>query len=237
MDVTTLKRDPTYIKSMLTVKGKKLIAKAPMEIHALEQLRNDDLVNLGEQKEVLGTFAIVCNGRYAVWAAPTMYPIGPHKVEVIEILDVKYFQFFFNKGDEVIQNMVSVKTAGFIFLAMKLYIFQGKIPWFYGIGDVTKFFSGSGYYAGLSVDETPELLSLLEALMTRVDTDDDVLLKNSGVPVNKWNERRLYIPLDNASYIQSTMGKIVGNYQEVGMRAAMISEPADGGLLEKIIRN
>lgn len=237
MDVSKLKRDPEYIKSMLTNKGGKLIAKAPMEIHALEALRNDDLVKLGEQKEVLGTFAIVCNGRYAVWSAPTMYEVGPYKVEVLDINDTKYLQFFFNKGDEVVQNMNTVKTEGFVFLAMKLYIFQGKIPWFFGIGDVTKFFSGSGYYAGLSIDETPELLSLLEALMTRLDTDDDVLLKNSGLPVSKWNERRLYIPLDNASYILSTMGKIVGNYQEVGMRAAMISEPADGGLLEKIIRS
>lgn len=237
MDVSKLKRDPKFIKSKISNKKGVITALADMEIHALESLRNDDLVNLGENKEVLGTFAIVCEGRYAVWAAPTMYSIDPYKVDVIEIDGSKILVFSFNKGDTLIKNLRTVKTAGFVFLIMKLYIFQGKLPWFFGVGDVTNFFSKCGKYAGLTIDETPELLSVLEALMTRLDTDDDVLLKNSNVPMKDWGKRRKYIPLDNASYIKSTMGKVVGNYQEVGMRSAMITDPSEAGLLEKVMRS
>ena len=236
MDISKLVRDADYVRSQLIVRKGKVIAKQKMQIHSLAVLANYELIVLGKKKEIFGSFAVVCNGRYMVWNAVTMYEIKALTSEVIDIEGVDHLVFTIEAGDTLIESLETIVNAGLVYKIFRMYIFQGKVPWFINIGDITKLFSTCGEYAGLGIDETPELINLLEALMTRVASDEYTLLKNSGLPAKEWEKNRAYIPLSNVAYMQSVMGKIVGNYQKDGMREALGATPSEPGILEKIMR-
>lgn len=237
MDVSKLKRNAKSVLKYIKQDGDRLIATAPMEIHILKALENKNLIVLKGKKEILGSFAVVAGDEYLVWSAATMYEIKSNTSRVEVINGQSYRVFSVEKGDVLINSLTTLKTSTLVYDVVALYLLQGKVPWFYGTGDVTRFLSTCKKYAGLSIDDTPEILEMFEAIMTRLDTDTDVFLKNAPLTPEERASRGVFIPLKNVNYMRSPMGKVLGNYQAEGMRSALMSPSTEPGIVEKITRS
>ena len=179
---------------------------------------------------------MIVGDEYIVWSAPTMYEIEPDTISKVVVDDVEYYEFFFKANSTIFTSLTTIRNSSIIYEIFNIYLFQGKAPWYFSVGDMVSILSTAGEYAGLEIDGTPEILEILEALSARLSSDLMVMIKDSKVDPKKYHEKVKFIPLNNVTYMQTIMGKLVGNYQSKGMLSALTTQPSKPGSVESLIR-
>lgn len=232
MDHSKLKRNGVALKEI----GDTLVVLKDTSLQVPAVFLDKELIVLGDRKYVPGTFALIQGDSYAVLSAMASYEINPRKTTKVVVDGQSYYEFTFLKGDVMIKDLNTIQNGDMVYEIFNVYKFQGKMPWYYGPGDITNLLSSSGKYADLDVDSTPEVMEILEAFMSRLDTDTNKMVKS----LQSWSEMRKrvrYVPLKNVAYLSNTMAMITGNYQSKGLLNTLTKTPNEVGTLEAIARS
>lgn len=227
-----MKRDGR-VRELVTEKKGGYITKEELIIEIPMMFEKHGLVVNGDHTSVVGSYALKCpkKGIYGVSNMPTLIEITPKELLVVEVEDVKYYNYVFPKGSTIFPSTNVVQRGGTLYSIMNLYLFHNNQPWFLTITDLFNLLNNSSYYAKINTDSTPEINELFIALAARVQGDLDTLYKN-GKPSAKLQ----WVSLADVTFLKSLFAKIVNNYQAKGTVSALLSKPNEPSAIERIAR-
>ena len=162
IDVSKLKRDKDYIKSILSIKNNVLTTKKDIAIFIPARYENKELLMPDVTISTLAVFGIVDMeaNKYAIMNIPTFINLTPFLTDISMIGEYKYMVLFFEKNDVVCENTNLVKKETFIFNIFNEFILNGSIPWFMNEQDIASLLDGAEKYAGSKVGRLPKSMEV-----------------------------------------------------------------------------
>ena len=126
MQVNHLIRDAAVIQKGLRQEANQLIAVNPCQMYIPDLYFNTGLgVDDGDLR-VTAIFALVSGNHYSVSRTCAMMPIQPSSTNVVEVNEVRYREYSFEKGDIVCTNLNLVRIATLVYRIFDLFISKGK---------------------------------------------------------------------------------------------------------------
>ena len=227
MDVSKLFRDPKRILSLLiTNKDDTVTTKERIRILAPTRYAERGLSVISSEVYVTGIYALLDDhGNYAISTVPAMQRITPDVINTVEINEVTYHEFIFNKGSTVIANTNLVVDDVYTYLIFDEFFSKGKVPCFINYIDLGNIFRLSTKYAGVSFSKSRDVLEIIASIVARdpdnlyqqyrhvIKSEKDVLAKP---PV--------FVPLDAIQFTATnTTTKLAGSYMSEGVVSALVN--------------
>ncbi len=226
METTDFVRDPIRVNRALAKVSNKLVAKEPVRIYIPVRYAEKNLAYIGGETYTLGIFMIATEDkRYAISLITAMVPIDPTNTLTVDFNGVKYYEFYFRKGANVINNLNLVKDKKLIYSIFNEIISSGKAPWYLGYNDFANILSSAGKHAGVNIGENHEAMELLTSHLARDPNDRS---KQFRLVVNSYedvkNIRPAMIPLRSIQYsVTDTVTKLAGSYFRPAVVSALVS--------------
>lgn len=172
MDYSSIKYNPTPVRSKYKVVGDKCVALAPLEVIFPERWIAKDLAELGEVVHLIGYFAVVDDkGNYGKMMIPSIIRTKPDRINKVNINGEGYMVLGYDKGSDLIVNMNVVKDDNLVYYIYSELLEKARIPYYFTYLDTSKFFNETVKYNGFSLGYDPAALEYLIAFMHR-DPDD-----------------------------------------------------------------
>ena len=192
---------------------------ATIEIH-IPTYFPKTLVKIEEQISIVGSFAIVANGKYAVFSALSMLDIVPKRYQV----DGDYHIFGFDANDLVVRSTNVLKNGGVVHPIIETYLFKGKVPWYMGYEDIASLLLRASEDTGLDVDISPPIIDLLVAAVATIKKDGSKVRHSALSREKLVRDLIAYTQMDSVFNVDNTLNKILGNHQSRGTLSALVDE-------------
>jgi len=235
-----LKRDPAKVKESIKEDGDSLIALAHCKVQIPERFTQIELGQIGVNTSTLGCLAIILDdGSYATMIVAGIVELDPYKTITTTINDVGYYEFYFDEGDSIINNLNIVKSDEVIYPMFKEFIFQGKVPWYMNYTDVCKLFDTAKEYANSNVGDSQETIEFIASIIGRSTIDKSKYLRTVIKSYSYIDNKNVaFVPLMSVLYsVKSTLNKLSGAYFSDGITSAIVSPSESSSDIERIVRS
>lgn len=226
MEVSKLVRNPKRIKECLLVKGDMVIANENVRIMFPVRYVEKHMAIISTEVYVLGVYAILDDkGNYAVSTVPSMQRLTPSLTNTVQINDVPYTEFVFNKGSTVIANTNLVVDDVSAYQIFDEFFSKGKVPWFIDYIDLGNIFKLSKKYAGVSFDNNRDVLELVTSIISRDPNNLYEQYRHSiKSSADLENKPPTYVSLDAIQFTATnTTAKLAGSYMSEGVVSALVN--------------
>ena len=236
---SSLKRDPEFIKGIIKTSGDCAIALEDFSIQIPERYLDKRLATIGDDKQVLGIFPIICGDRYAVNLVCAMMPIDPTSYSRIEVNSDGYYEFKFAKGSVCFPSLSLLKQDTLIYQIFDELLSKGNIPWYLDYNTLASIFDTAPDHANANVGRDREITELLISLMARDTTNRAVYYRQ--VIDDSSNVRKkppVFIAIKNVMFAPTnTLDKIAGSYMTTGLVSALVNPTDRVERIEKLLRS
>lgn len=225
MDIDKLVRDPAFIRSTRELlPDKRVITKTGCQIIIPCRYTQRKLAYIGADNFIVGIYAMIVDGRYALSTINAMINIDPSSTEKIKIKGDEYYLFTFDPGSTIYKSISLIKDDVLVYAIYDEIISKGYVPHFMGYNDMAKLFDTAKKHAGADIGTDKVVTELIVSMVAR-DTDN----KNSyyRTIAGETRKKPFFIPLRDVTYAATnTTNRIGGSYTEVGIVASM-NNPTD----------
>lgn len=239
MSNLSYRRDAEFVLSNLKeVPKNKLVASVPCHIHLPKRFLERGLASIGDAVYIHGTFAIIIKDRYAVSNVTAMIEICPSRILDAVVDDVDYFDFHFDAGDVVINDLNVIKRDTLIFTLLEELIIKANIPWYFSYEDLGRLFDFAKEYADSSVGDLLAINEFIISLISRVSSDRTLYYRTSINSIEDMKQQPpAFIPLTNVFFAPTnTTNKLAGNYFDDGIISSLITRTNETENLESLLR-
>lgn len=232
MDISGLKRNPDRVHSALKEVGDSLIAQTECRVYVPEHYMGTELGSMGNTIHMLGVFAIVVDGVYAVSKALSMVETTPASLNVVTIDGDKYMEFYYAPGDVVIANLNLVKITTLVFRAYSEFYAKGKVPWYLDYNDLCFLFDTSVLHGGANLGVPSSVIEMIAGSITRDSKDRMVHYRHTDQSADP-----TFIPLRSVAYgATNTTSKLLGAYFAEGVTSALVTQSTRNEPIEDLLR-
>lgn len=215
---------------LVTVRGCKIYA----PVRYLEK----NLAQLSPEKYVCGIVAIVVDDvHYGVLSVPAMIGIEPSVTNRVEFDGDEYFEFVFDPGSVVINNLNLVQTDTIPYRLYDEFLSNGRVPWYFDSEDLARIYETAKKHADANVGAQHEITELIVSLISRDPSDRTKYYRHSVTSKEDLVKRPpAFVPLKSVHYsATNTVNKLGGNYFDEGVRSAIISPASRVEAIESLI--
>ena len=239
MDFDLLKRNPAFILSHLkeTSVGC-VVTDVDTKIIIPKRFAERDLAILASDIYICGIYAIVIGDKYGVSLVNAMIHINPKIINTITIDNIDYYEFFFEKGSNVIESTTIIKKDTLVYYIFDEIISKCNIPCYLNYEDLGNIFDSALYYAGTGITNNKEVTELIVALISRDQFDKTKYYRETVKNPNYLiTNPPVYVGLNDVLLgVNSTMSKLLGAYFSDGILSSLVTKTEHAGRIESFLR-
>ncbi len=234
-----LKRDPKLVGAAVIRAGDTYVATQPLQVLFPERYAEHHLAQVGNEKFVLGVFAVILPGRaYAVQRAITQVQMAPANIRTIYVDDQPYTLFEFDPGNEVICNTNVVVDDTLPYYVSREMGEQGKIPAFLKHRDLALLFESTPRLCGVKQGSNEAVTSMMFSSVSRDPEDLTVAYANC---IDSWEQEDTkpfrVVPLSDVQYgTSNTTSKLMGANSDPALTSALVNESPTSEPIEELLR-
>jgi hypothetical protein len=240
MDISNLTRDAKSVLSALKeLPNNSVVTTKACKIQIPKRFASRNLAVIGIDIYIPGIYVLIMeDNKYAVSTITSQIKINPFKTLETTIEDVDYYEFYFEAGQVLFENINLVKKDTLFYYIFDEIITKANVPWFLEYEDLGKIFDYAAFYAGSNIGENPEVTELIISLTSR-----DAINKMNFYRHTVKNRSYLktnppeYVALNSVIYsASSTLNKIAGSYVSDGIVSALVDTTTEASKIEKLLR-
>lgn len=240
MDITKLIRSPINItKSLKEMKDNSLVTTDRLRIYIPVRFSERNLAKISSEIYICGICAIVNdNNQYGVLIVPSMIKITPTVINTIKVGEDSYYEFIFDKGSKVIENLDVLVNDTLAFFIFDEFFTKGRVPWYINYNDLGTIFDKSAKYANVNFNDKRVILELVASTIARNPADRYKTYRQSITKQEDVNNNPpKYIPLEAIQFTATnTVAKLAGAYMSDGVVSALVNPSEDVERIEKLLR-
>lgn len=225
---------------LVETKADQLVCKKDCKIQIPVRFTTRGLGYVGKSTYTLGCFPIILADtlEYGVLNANALVEINPFKTTIVTIEGVEYYEFTFEAGQVVINNLNVVCRSDMMFNILDELVIKGKVPWYIEYEDLGDIFSTAGVYAASRVGSNAEVIELIVSMMARTNKDRSKHIRHFMESYEDIRRQNVdFIPLISVYYaVNSTVNKLAGAYFNDGVTSALVNPTERVDKIEKILR-
>lgn len=241
MDVLKLTRDPKVIKANLkALPDGRVITLTGCHIHLPSEYVDKQLAFLsGKEKQILGIFAIVVDGHYAIWNTPNMYTIEPQDYTRYMHQETEYIDIYFPSGSTVFTTLDVIMMDSLAYEIYDLYADTSINPWFLDVFTRASLLDDTGYYLGATFGAKWSVVKLMWAFTARMSNDRTAYWRNNiKTQADALSVKPYYIPFKSVIYgPKTTTAKLSGANFDLGLNAGLVNPSEKSDDMEKLLRS
>lgn len=238
MNYGELIRNKDIVSNAIEIVGKRMIAKKDVKIVFPCRYEEAKLASIIDVVNVLGVFAIIHEGYYAVNKLLTRVSLTPTEINKVKYNDSDYYELVFTAGETITESTDVLKEGPIGYDIYNNFIALGKIPWYMGVDDVLRLFEDSLEDTGEAYGSTPTIFEMIACTIMRSQTNPRMYWRQSVLNQKDAVENPPdYISLKNVSLgAQNTTSKLVGAYFNEGLASALLYPSETENKVETILR-
>lgn len=239
MDITKLKRDPNLAETVQHFSGQKVLAKTDCQIVVPVRYESKQMLILGQMVLCVGVYGLVSQGKFCCDLTLAKMPLKPSSISVEKLEDDDdYYIFSFKKGDVMIDNIELVKEDTLVYRIFDDIHAKGNVPWYISPTALAKLFVTAQEHGNINLVSSNASFELIAATMTRIQKDLTKYFrhyaKSLDDPANPDYE---FVPLTSVAYgTTNTITRLLGNYRDEGVTAALVHPTETLEPVEKMLR-
>lgn len=209
--------DPST-KSKVSLLNNGVYATADTRVHVPVAFADKNLVTIGEKAIVIGLFNVIVGDTYFTVISPLTYTLPYTSFQLRTIDEVEYYEFFFRKGDLIIESLKVAKNALFTVELLLFIILRGQIPYYVTADTVLHIGENANKLGGINLDGNSALLELLTSLTQRSTRDTEVFYRHAPTDGVK------FVPLTDVSFgTFSNFSRLLNGYQSSAMITSIVN--------------
>lgn len=233
-------RNPQVVTDNLReISDGRLVTVNGCKIYIPARFLEKNLAQISPEKYICGICAIVVDDlHYGVLSVNSMIGIEPSSTNHVQFDGDEYFEFVFDKGAVVINNLNLVRTDTLTYRIYDEFISNGRVPWYMDYEDMARLFETALDYAGANVGRQHEITEMIVSLIARNEKDRSKYYRQTVKSKEDLaTDPPVFIPLKSGPYsATNTTNKLAGNYFEEGVRSAIISPSTRVENIENLLR-
>lgn len=221
-----MKRDAKYIQfNLQQTKSDILLTKKESIIQFPKRYEQRGLAQIGSFTQVFGIYCIIMDGRYGVVSIPSMMETSPNRISEVEIDEVPYYNFHYDAGSPIIDNIKVIRKDLLIYNLMEEFILKGNIPWYIQYEDLGVLFNKAKEFADSNAGEDYAVLEAIAAYVSRSN-------KNRSVQIRHEIKSKKDLESMNPAYIglygnvfyaaPDTVSKLAGSYFQDAIVSSLV---------------
>ena len=241
MDFSLLKRDAPFILSHLKTKspGGSVVTDLDCTIIIPSRFAERHLASLGSEIYICGIYAIIMGDRYGVSLINAMIHINPKIISKIKIEEEEYYEFYFEKGSNVIESTTLIKQDTLTYYIFDEITSKCNIPCYLNYDDLGNIFDSAEYHAGTKITNNVEVTEIIVAMTARYSLDKTIyyreIIKNANTILT---QHPSFVPTSDVLYgVNSTLNKISGSYMNDGLISSLVVPTTRVSHLEELLRS
>lgn len=198
-----------------------------------------NLAQIGAEKYICGICAIVVDDKYyGVLMVNAMIGIEPTVTNHVEFDGDEYFEFVFDPGAVLINNLNLVQTDTIPYRIYDEYLSNGRVPWYVGMEDLADVYGTAKEHADANVGTEHAITELIVSLIARDPQDRSQRYRHTIKDKRELITRPpVYVPLASVHYsATNTVNKLAGNYFSEGVRSAIIAPASRVEDIENLLK-
>lgn len=240
MDISHLVRNAEAVHSALQETDKTLIALEPCKIYFPEAYMGGELGYMGDVIRVCAIYGIVVKEKFlGVSRACALMETAPSVIDIVVIGAMRYYEFIYKEGDEVIRNLDLVRLSTLVYRIYNEFITNGKVPWYFDYNDLAFIFDTALLHGGADLRTDSTLLEMIAAVMAR-QTENKFLYSRHDPRLQRKNYSKKvisYVGMKSVIYqATNTSARLSGNYFNEGVTSALIATSTTNENIEDLIR-
>lgn len=229
-------RNPKKVHQDLVVKNGTLITKGGCYIYIPRDYESKELAIIGVTVKSLCEFIITTDNKtYGVSKSTAMAVLMPSRIDIVKENDVEYYCFTFAPGSVVMPSTSLVKDSSLVYQIVQHFYDYGRIPFWMDVVHHAELLSHTGKWNGLRVFKDQVTHDVYSAHLQRSATDPRKFFRHTLKTSNDLKKPATFLSLRDPSLNKtSQLARISDNRLNVGIRGALLNEPARPEELEDI---
>lgn len=229
MDISKLTKGVNTVKNALITAddSDQILAKKPVMICIPTKYTTAGLATIGEEVRIIGIFAYIVDGKYAVSKATSMMKITPDATSSVNYMGADYTIFHFPAGSTIIDNINLVKNKKLVDTVMTYFHDRGYIPWFMDELLHSELYADVKDFNNLNTGAGQSNFDILTALVSRDPKNFDVKFRHSITDENQIYDQPVILPIrDIAENTTSALSKLNGSELQRSLESALADSPS-----------
>lgn len=239
MDVSKLRHDASVVRdNMRELPDGRLVTIKGCKIYCPVRFSERGLASVSVETYIVGIYAMVYDGFYAVSMVNAMQRITPSYTNKVTIDGDEYYEFVFTPGSTVIATLDLVRTKTLVYQIYDELISKARVPWYLNYQRLVHIFDTAKAYADANIGTDHEVTELLISMITRDPKDRtqyyrQAIFSDHDLEVVKPS----FIPLKSVAYsATNSLNKIAGSYMSDGIVSALVSPSERVERIESLLR-
>lgn len=230
MDPKNLKRDPKRIHAALKkTSGGQLVTPGGCKAYLPVRYAEQGLATVASEVVVVGILAWVVEDKYmGVSLTNAMMRLSPSSVNTVTVAEEDYYEFVFDAGSTVVQNVELVKDDTLPYRIYNELFAKGRVPWYMTYEDLGRIYESAEKHANIVVGANHAVIEMMAAAVCRdsknltryyrhvVEKEQDLVTNPPAVTKLK----------DVGLGATNTTAKLLGSYFTEGLTSALVN-PSD----------
>ncbi len=227
MNIAALVRNAEIVNNNLSEVGDKLFTLKGCKIQIPKSYEERSLAILGEETYIMGIYAMIVDDKYfGVSSALTMLRITPTSIRVIDINDEDYYEFWFEAGSVVIDELNAIKEDTLPYYVYNEIVSTGRVPWFIDDNDYCCLMDSAPHHAGVTVGNNH---MAFEIIASKTNRNPNNLMEEWRYSVSSPSEAKSkpprYIPFKSTTYTATNnVARLAGSRFKDNVTVALLTK-------------
>lgn len=234
------KRDADKIREILKEVNGQLITTKGCKVIIPVRWETVGLASVGSETNFYGLFQITNleGSYYAIHNVMATVHSAPDNIETFKGDDEEpYYCFTYEPGSVVLTSTSLMNDSELVGLVYKEFVKRGKVPEYVSYADMNNVFETSKEYAGVSIGDSFEILSVPISIIARNPNDINQYYREICNEVDMSVVKPIYVPAGSVNYsASSTLTKLTGSYFHAGVVSAINNPTENTEAIDHVLR-